>query len=88
MRDVNSYQGEGIGRNWVGTCPASPALCVGSLPALYHAGFRVCRPRSKPKAEHAGPRSLTYSFSDTFFIRETEATSVLFGSRLSEISIR
>jgi hypothetical protein len=33
MRDVNSYMGKGMDRNWAGTCPASPPLCAGSLPA-------------------------------------------------------
>ena len=64
-----------LGRN----VPRKPrALC----------GVPACRPRSRPRAVHAGPGSLTYTFSNTFFIRETEATSVLFGSRLSKISIR
>ena len=42
--------------------------------------------RNLPRPALAG--SFTYTFSDTFFIRETVATCVLFGSRLSKISIR
>jgi len=33
-------------------------------------------------------KNCIYTFSDAFFIRETAATSVLFGTRLSKISIR
>jgi hypothetical protein len=63
---------EGEGRNWAGTCPASPALRA-------KAGVPYCD-------NILG--SFIYTFSDTFFIRETEATSALFGSCLSKISIR
>ena len=77
------------GQNWARTCPVPLWRNASALNHARFGAFSVGRRGVKGhKSDNTLSGSLTYIFSDTFFIRETEATSVLFGSRLSKISIR
>ncbi len=38
MRDVNSYMGKGVDRNWAGTCPVPPKAGMRGVPACRQAG--------------------------------------------------
>ena len=54
MRDVNSYMGKGMDRNWAGTCPTNPAQSARGQRAQYKVIKIHCREAPALPADRQG----------------------------------